>query len=153
MDLDHLGIRRRQKHGTIHGAHSLAEWQGFQTVWWAAHQLNQIVCEIFIEVGLPIISLPPSSSVFTNNRSINNWASYPIEKCLQEGLIPIIFGDVVFDQKIGATILSTEELFSGLISKLKPHRILLAGKDQGVFKDYPKKSAARQNYHTKILSR
>jgi len=123
--------------GTIHGARSLEEWRGFQSVWWAAHQLNQIVCEIFLEVGLPIISLPASASVLTLDRSIIKWTSYPIKKSIQERLLPILYGDVIFDQKIGATILSTEELFSGLVGRLQPHRILLVGKDAGVYKDFP----------------
>ena len=48
-----------------------------------------------------------------------------------------MFGDVIFDKELGATIFSTEELFSYLVNALHPTRILLAGKEKGVFLDYP----------------
>lgn len=123
--------------GTIHGVKTDGQWRGFQSVWWAAHQLNQIVCEIFTEIGLPIVSLPASSSVVSSNHSVHSWFTGPIESCLGAGLIPVIYGDVVFDQKIGGTILSTEELFASLVTSLNPSRILLAGIENGVFRDYP----------------
>ena len=50
----------------------------------------------------------------------------------------MVFGDVVIDKELGATIFSTEELFSYLVNVLHPNRILLAGKERGVFLDYPR---------------
>jgi len=44
---------------------------------------------------------------------------------------------VVIDRELGATIFSTEELLSYLVTILRPNRILLAGKENGVFSDYP----------------
>ena len=124
--------------GTVNGVQTPSEWRGFQSVWWAAHQLNQIVCELLIEVGLPIISLPASSSLVAHNRSTVCWTTDPILKSIENGLIPLLFGDVIFDYEIGGTIFSTEELFSRLISTVKPDQILLAGIDAGVYQDYPK---------------
>lgn len=135
--------------GTIDGVHSEEDWRGFQSVWWAAHVLNQIVCELLAEVGLPIISLPASGALTTSERKILRWNTAPIEHCIQHRLIPVIFGDVIFDMKIGGTIFSTEELFSGLIDVLHPNRILLAGIDDGVFRDFP----ANQDLITHITPR
>ena len=61
----------------------------------------------------------------------------PIQSTLENGLLPVIYGDVVFDTDIGGTILSTEDLFFYLAGILKPSRILLAGQDPGVWKDFP----------------
>ena len=52
-------------------------------------------------------------------------------------MLPVVFGDVVFDQVRGGTILSTEDIFSHLARRLLPKRILLAGIDQGVWDDFP----------------
>jgi len=122
---------------TRRGVCSYDEWVGYQKVWWAARQLNQIVCEILIEVGLPVVTHSASSAVVTENRKIVDWQTYPIRQTLNNGLIPVIYGDVIIDRQIGGTILSTEELFSALIKSLQPKRILLAGKDAGVFRDFP----------------
>jgi isopentenyl phosphate kinase len=56
---------------------------------------------------------------------------------LQAGLLPVVFGDVVFDLARGGTILSTEDIFRYLARELQPHRILLAGIDEGVYEDFP----------------
>jgi isopentenyl phosphate kinase len=53
------------------------------------------------------------------------------------GLLPVIHGDVIFDEILGGTILSTEDLFEHLAHKLHPQRILLAGMEAGVWADFP----------------
>jgi isopentenyl phosphate kinase len=56
---------------------------------------------------------------------------------LQAGLLPVVYGDVIFDTQRGGTILSTEDLFAHLARQLCPRRVLLAGLEQGVWADYP----------------
>ena len=124
--------------GTRSGIHSAEDWLGFQKVWWAAHQLNQIVIKEFLDLGLPIISLPASASLVSSNKKVDQWNIQPIISNLKNHLLPIVFGDVVIDKELGATIFSTEELFSYLVNVLHPNRILLAGKERGVFLDYPR---------------
>ena len=91
------------------GIQTPQDWVGFQKVWWAARQLNQIVTHTFHSLDIPVISLPASAALISKDKEILNWNIEPIQSCLRNHLIPVIFGDVVFDQKLGATILSTEE--------------------------------------------
>ena len=50
----------------------------------------------------------------------------------------MIFGDTVFDSFRGGTILSTEDLFTYLCDEIQETpRILLAGLEEGVWKDFP----------------
>ncbi len=56
---------------------------------------------------------------------------------LAAGMVPVIFGDVVFDEVRGGTILSTENLFSYLVKALAPDRVLLAGLEEAVWEDFP----------------
>jgi len=123
--------------GTRTGIRSVKDWLGFQKVWLAAHQLNQIVINEFLDIGLPIISLPVSASLVSKNNKVHQWNIHPIISSLENHLLPIVFGDVVIDRELGATIFSTEELFSYLVTFLHPNRILLAGKESGVYSDYP----------------
>ena len=58
-------------------------------------------------------------------------------RTVSSSLIPVVFGDVVFDQKDGFVIHSTERLFSHLARQCHPDRILLVGKEKGVYSDYP----------------
>ena len=124
--------------GTRTGIRSTEDWVGFQKVWWSAHQLNNIVINEFVDLGLPIVSLPASASLVSRNKKVDQWNIQPLILILKNHLLPMIFGDVIIDKELGATIFSTEELFSYLVNELHPTRILLAGKERGVFLDYPR---------------
>lgn len=52
-------------------------------------------------------------------------------------MLPVVYGDVAFDQVRGGTIFSTEDLFNHLARQLSPQRLLLAGSEPGVWADYP----------------
>jgi isopentenyl phosphate kinase len=123
--------------GTRDHVDSPQEWQGFQKVWAAAHALNQIVLEELLKANLPVISLPPSAAVSARARKPQEWSTYPIQSALEHNLIPIIFGDVIFDRELGGIIYSTEDLFLPLLPMLQPQMILLAGKEPGVWADFP----------------
>ena len=110
-------------------------WDGFAKVWAAARQLNQIVIESFIEVGLRTISFPPSAGVTAANKALESWDISPIRQALSHRLIPVVQGDVIFDTHLGGTIFSTEQIFYHLAKGLKPVRILLAGLDKGVLRN------------------
>jgi isopentenyl phosphate kinase len=123
--------------GTRKGVFSVKDWQGYQAVWLSARRLNQIVVEACHQSGLPVLSFPPSASVLTKNHAIQTWELAPITSALLNGLIPLVYGDVVTDLSIGGTILSTEDLFFHLALALRPSRILLAGEEEAVYADYP----------------
>lgn len=126
-----------KKHGTFNGVHTPEEWRGFAEVRYDASLLNRIVLDSLIEAGISALAFPPSASVITQERKIITWDLEPLQSTLRKGLLPVIYGDVVFDTDRGGTILSTEDLFYHLALQFKPERILLAGKDPGVWEDYP----------------
>lgn len=128
------------QYGTRDHVCTQEQWLGFQKVWFAARQLNQIVIETFNQIGLPIICFPPSGSIITSNRTISNWNLEPIMSALNNDLIPVIYGDVVFDNNFGGIILSTEDLFLYLTKKTRGKAILIAGIEEGVWQDYPQKN-------------
>jgi isopentenyl phosphate kinase len=112
-------------------------WAGFAEVWYQASALNRMVVESLHKVHLPVISISPLASVIADDNNISTWATIPIQRALSKGLLPIIHGDVVFDNIRGGTILSTEELFVHLAHELHPQRILLSGLETGVWADFP----------------
>lgn len=132
-----FGHHAAARYHTRGGVHTSQDASGFQAVWHSARSLNQIVIDQAQVFHLPLISFPPSACVTTNNRKIHVWNLQPIQRCLDMGLIPLVYGDAVTDCAIGGTILSTEDLFVHLTPALKPSRILLAGKVSGVFADFP----------------
>lgn len=126
-----------KKYGTRQGVFTTQEWTGFLEVWRQAHALHRLVLEAMQKAGLPVISFPPSAMVQARSGQVLRWDSANLQHALDAGLIPVVYGDVVFDQLIGGSILSTEDLFDHLAPVLKPQRILLAGIEPGVWEDYP----------------
>jgi len=112
-------------------------WKGFAEVWYQASSLNRYVMEALHKAGLRTIALPPSGSVIASDGQVAVWETTPIRMALASGIVPVIFGDVVFDEVRGGTILSTENLFTFLVKALAPDRVLLAGLEEAVWEDFP----------------
>lgn len=112
-------------------------WKGFAEVWYQASSLNRYVMKALHNAGLRAISLPPSASVIASNGQVAVWDTTPIRMALAAGIVPVVFGDTVFDEVRGGTILSTEDLFMHLTRALHPERILLAGLEAAVWADFP----------------
>lgn len=127
------------RHGTRAGAHTPDEWRGFQQVWWAAHRLQRLVLDALLQAGLPAIAFPPSSHALCEGGELIQLAAEPLTRALEAGLLPVTQGDVAFDRRWGATIVSTEQVMGFLAASLKPKRILLAGIEEGVYARYPQK--------------
>jgi isopentenyl phosphate kinase len=123
--------------GTRAGVRSPEEWLGFAEVWRAAQALNRLVLDALSAAGLPAIAFPPSAAVTARDGQVAAWDLDPIRRAMQAGLLPVIYGDVVFDTERGGTILSTEDLFAHLARQLRPGRLLLAGLEPGVWADFP----------------
>ena len=115
-------------------------WKGFAEVWYQASSLNRYVMKAFHNAGLQTITLPPSASVVASNGQVSYWDMTPIRMALAARIVPVIFGDTVFDEVRGGTILSTEDLFMHLTRALHPERILLAGLEAAVWEDFPERT-------------
>ena len=122
---------------TRQGVRGEHEWHGFTEVWYQASELNRLVIHALHAEGLPAMAFPPSAMVIAQEAKVLSWDLSPLHSALQAGLLPVVYGDVVFDTRRGGTILSTEDLFDHLAVQFNPHRILLAGIEPGVWADYP----------------
>jgi isopentenyl phosphate kinase len=111
--------------------------QGYAQVWYRASQLNRHVIEALHNSGAAAMTIQPSACVVSRNGTIETWDISPIESALNARIIPVIYGDMVFDSVKGGTVLSTETLMFYLAQRLKPKRILLAGIEAAVWSDFP----------------
>jgi isopentenyl phosphate kinase len=140
-----FGHSAAAEHGTFHGSASLPDsgekrakfWDGFAEVRFRAAQLNALVMTEMHRARIPAIAIPPSSTVVCRDREIVRWDLEVVRMSLAVGLVPVLYGDVVFDEVLGATILSTEDLFVHVARELQPERVLLAGLEPGVWADFP----------------
>jgi len=125
------------KYQTMQGSRTLDDWQGSCKVKESALRHHSMLNQLALEADLPIFSFSPSSMFFSQKgrtKTKPNFSSLLF--CLQSGLVPHIYGDVIFDARLGTTIYSTEKLFLELLPVLKQQysviKIFLLGDTQGV---------------------
>lgn len=123
-----------KKYQTRSGVHSAEEWRSFIEVRRQADALHRIVMDELWQIGLNAISFPLSAVAITKNHAVVQWDTAPLHNALDHSLLPVVFGDVVFDLEIGGTILSTEEILAFLCLHLPIQRILIVGIEQGIWK-------------------
>ncbi len=112
-------------------------WKGFAEVRFQAAELTRYVMQTLLEASVPAIPFSPSSSMVSNNRKVTSHNILAIQNALEVHLLPVVHGDVAFDETLGGTILSTEDVFGFLAEHFPPTRILLAGIEAGVWEDFP----------------
>ncbi len=125
------------KYKTRRGVRTAEEWNGFVEVWREAADLNHLLLEALAKASLPAVAFPPSAMVIAHQGRVASWNLEPLRRALDHDLLPVVYGDVVFDTTLGGTILSTEDLFSYLVEQMEPERLLLAGIEPGVWADFP----------------
>src|SRR5215208_7346205 len=87
-------------------------WKGFAEVWYQASALNRFVMKALHKTNVLAVALPPSANVIASNGQVSIWETTSIRMALAASLVPVVYGDVAFDEVRGGTILSTEDLFS-----------------------------------------
>lgn len=100
--------------------------------------LNEFIVKSLIDQSVPAVSFPPHSFATQRAGKFKDFSSDIIKKCLEEGLVPVLFGDAVFDDIWGCSILSGDTIISFLAKKLKAHKVVFLTDVDGVFDKNPK---------------
>lgn len=129
-----FGHTSASKYGGKKGYKSLI---GIATVSADAGRINQIVTDIFVQEGLPVISLSPTSMILAENGEITDHFFEVVEELLKQNLIPVVYGDVIWDRKWKSTIFSGEKtlnLLAYFLSRkgFKIDRVIQVGETDGL---------------------
>src|SRR5262245_40719002 len=127
------------RYGIHRGIAPGADWMGFALTAAAALRLNRIVVDELLAAGVPALALQPSATLRSANGELTAWDTAAIGHALGQGLLPVIHGDVAFDDTQGTAIISTERLLLYLARtpNLRPARIILVG-ETGVYTADPR---------------
>lgn len=128
-----FGHTAAAEYQTQNGVRSPGDWVGFCRVSAAAARLNRQVCDALLAAGVPAITVQPSASAVCHDGLLSEMALTSIGAALEAGIVPLVYGDVAFDDVRGGTIISTEQVLSFLAGRLAPVWLLLAGNTPGVF--------------------
>lgn len=104
----HVAARR---YGIAEGIHSPDQLPGLSLTQQRAAALHRLVVEALAEVRALPYSIAPSSCIVTAAGHPAAFADEPLLQALENGLLPVLYGDVVMDREQGAAICSTEQVF------------------------------------------
>jgi isopentenyl phosphate kinase len=84
------------------------------------------------------VSITPSSCIITENGRIKDFEDTPLRNLLKMNFTPVLYGDTVFDTRLGFTILSGDQLVSALALRFNARRIVIGVDEDGVYDADPK---------------
>ena len=122
-------------------------WNAYAETGAAAARLNRIVNDAFLAEHVPVVTMQPSASAYCRDGKLIELAIEPIRAALDHELVPLVYGDVAFDEVRGRAIISTETQFAYLAPILKPQKIILAGMVDGVFTGDPLRDTFAELIH------
>ncbi|MBU3957417.1 isopentenyl phosphate kinase family protein [Patescibacteria group bacterium] len=124
----HLGMKtREQKCGFCLTDHSML-------------RLNSIIMDYLLQASIPAVSLPPRSFITQSGGKLQDFNYHLIKSYLAQNQIPVLFGDVVLDNKWGCSIISGDTIVSYLAKNLKADLVIFLSDVDGIFDSDPKKN-------------
>jgi len=126
-----------EKYKTIEGNINKESIYGAAMVEDAAAQLNRIIVGEFLKQKVSAVSVNPSSLLALEGGKVKAVFLDSLVEMLELNVIPVVYGDVIFDSEKGFTIWSTERLLSLLARELvkrkrRVEKIIHCGETDGV---------------------
>lgn len=109
-----------KRYGVADGMNTDKKREGFCRVNEGVAALNDIVVSECIRHAIPAVSLQPSAFMTSRNGRVHTLFLEPFEGFFRTRLVPVVYGDIVYDTEKGCHIFSTEMIFSELCIRLKP---------------------------------
>ena len=89
----------------------------------AMNKLNSLIVKASIEKKLPVIPIQTSSIFIRKNRQIIVNSIEPIEIALDLQMIPILYGDIIFDMEGSFSIISGDTIILELCKNLRKYNV------------------------------
>lgn len=140
-----FGHKLVSDYGINEGIKSAGDVRGFVRTHNSMEDLNKIFMDIFREVGLLGFPIQPSAFIIQKNKKIAKFDTEIIDNLLKmENVIPIMYGDMVIDKKLKASVISGDAIIALLAKKFKAKKVLMGTDVLGIFTTDPKRSPNAQ---------
>jgi isopentenyl phosphate kinase len=119
---------------------------GFSKTHQAMLELNKLVLDALINCNIPAVPVTPSSCIVTKDGRIQILFSNAIEMMLQNGFVPLLFGDAILDNNSGFTIVSGDQLVAALATRFKANKVILGVDVDGLHTTDPKNNQLAKRF-------
>ena len=117
----------------------------------ACSELSQLLVKALVAAGVPAISISPNSIIRSKNKRIYSFDEILILKTLDSGLLPVLYGDMVPDSELVASVCSGDQIVAYLGKKAE--FLVLATNVDGVLDDSGKVIASISSSNFKAISK
>ncbi len=126
------------EYGIAEGYREPRQITGVSKTHQAMMELNGIIVRELLDAGVPAFAVSPSSFIVTEGRRIIDIDLHVVERLIESGLVPVLYGDAVLDTMQRFAILSGDQLVVKLATGLEVERVVLGSDVDGVFTADPK---------------
>jgi isopentenyl phosphate kinase len=133
-----FGHPTAQKYGIKEGLKDDAQKIGFAETHHVMTVLNGLVMDALVWHSIPAFSVAPSCCVVTENGRIKFAEEAVLKMLLNMGFVPVLYGDAIFDEKLGFTVLSGDQLVAYLAQKFGAGKIVIGVDTDGLYDADPK---------------
>jgi isopentenyl phosphate kinase len=120
-----FGHPTAQKWGLKDGYKEPAQMLGFAETHHVMTVLNGLVMDALLWHEIPAVSVAPSCGFLTENGRIKSSDCTMVERMMNMGFTPVLYGDATFDEKLGFTVLSGDQLVTYLALKFNACKIVM----------------------------
>ena len=114
--------------------------EGFVKTRESMEKLNNSVIDSLLSKKVNAFEIQASSCIIQNKKKIIKFDTKIIENLLKSGVVPVMYGDMVIDNSLGASVVSGDAIISFLAKKLKANKVLLGTDVNGIYDSNPKKN-------------
>jgi len=111
---------------------------GFSITQALVQKLNYLVLNSLHSNGVPAISISPHTILTLNNHKLNNINYTIFKEYLDKQFIPVTYGDVALDKKLGFSICSGDLIVMALTKYFKPTKVIFILDEDGLYTSNPK---------------
>ncbi len=111
-------------------------------------ELDSMIVKELNAAGIPAVSVPPGSCFVMEDRKLRIENDEVLRRFVDIGIMPVMFGDVVLDRKLGFAILSGDQIMERLTEIFDIDQVIFVSDIDGLFDDDPKNNPDAKMYTT-----
>lgn len=103
--------------------------------------LDSVVVEELKKAGIDAVGFDPNKFVKQDKKKIVEFCTKEIKNSLEEGKVPVLFGQMVPDKSLNASVMSGDAAIGFLAEKFGAKKVFLGTNVSGIFEEDPKKNS------------
>lgn len=103
------------------------------------NKFRLMIVESLEKVGIPVNLMSPSSMIVGRKGRISEFVIKALKGYLSLGMVPLLGGDMMYDEEIGFSICGGDQLAVYIANELGADRLIYATEVSGVYEKDPKK--------------